>query len=418
MRMWEGLLSAFSAPGLLRAPRREEASSLPTRLTRLAAWPRVMPADIRGLVQEVLEQSALVFGAPRTLLAWEDADEPWLRLATMTNGAIRIVEESPAKYDPLVDERLWGINFFCLDASDPSPAVSWSSSSGNQNQRFRPVHDALRRDYSITSVLSLKLDGETIQGHLLVLDLPTISREDLLIGDLMVNLIGSRMDQLSYKLSQREAVHEERIRVARDLHDGLLQSFTGVVLQLETAHELTERDPEEARRLITQLQGVMMSEQRELRTYVDELRPRVRSVRADFDFRGRLDDLRDRFRNEWRVNVDYQIGNMSPLVADSLGQETFRLIAEAVTNSAKHGQASAVEVRLFTADDRLHLSVRDDGIGFPFRGRYTLEQLTAMHHAPASLGSRVLSLNGDLTIESTDSGAQLNITVPLGMRGA
>lgn len=385
------------------------------KLGRLANWPRVMPSDFAALLRESLELSTAVFQAPRVLLAWEEPDEPWLRLATLRGRELIQREESPTTYEPLVAEKVWGLNFFCEDVRGSRPAVTWLTSAGPQQESFAALHPGLQKDFEIGSVLCLKIDGETVQGHLLMLDLPRISIEDLTVGEIMGGLIASRMDQLSYRLAQREAVNEERIRVARDLHDGLLQSFTGVVLQLETVHEILEREPDEARRLITQLQGVMMSDQRELRAYVDELRPLTRRPVAEFDFHGRLAELRERFRNEWRLNVDYQIGNLSPLVADSLGHETFRLILEALTNSAKHGQASNVHVHLDTAGDRLHITVADDGVGFPFRGRYNLEALNAMHQTPDSLGGRVASLNGEMVIDSTDSGATLEITVPLGI---
>lgn len=402
----------------LRGRQRRRRNGYEQKLGKMAAWPRVMPADMRSVVHEALEQSARIFGAPRTLIAWEEPDEPWLRLATITDGSMRMIEESPAKYDPLVDDSLWGLSFFCLDLTRPQPAVFRSSPAGLQKLRGRCLHPSLRDDYNIKSVLGLKVDGETVQGHLFVLDLPELAPEDLMLGEVMAGLIASRMDQLAFRQAQRQAVAEERVRVARDLHDGLLQSFTGVVLQLETVHEILEKRPEDARKMLTQLQGVLMSEQRELRAYVDELRPRSRRPVAQFDFRGRLQELRDRLRNEWRINVDYEIGSMSSLVAESLGQETFRLIAEAVMNSAKHGEASNVRVKLFTADDRLHIAVDDDGSGFPFRGRYDLAALNAMRQAPASLSGRVSSLNGNLVIDSTDAGAHLEITVPLGLRGA
>jgi signal transduction histidine kinase len=408
MRVWSGL----------RGKQNRKLDGREQKLARLAAWPRVMPSDLRSVLREALEHSARIFGAPRTLITWEEPDEPWLRLATITDGALHMIEESPAKYDPVVNDQLWGLSFFCLDLTEPEMSIYWNSPGGLQQLRGTAIHPDLRKDYNITSVLGLKLDGETVQGHLFVLDLPEVTREDLMFGEVMAGLIASRMDQMAFRQAQRQAVAEERVRLARDLHDGLLQSFTGVVLQLETVHEILQKRPEEARRMLTQLQGVIMSEQRELRAFVDELRPQSRRAAAglDFDFRARLEDLRERFRNEWRVNFDYQIGSMSPLVAGSLGQETFRLIAEAATNSAKHGEASNIRVTLFTANDRLHIAVQDDGSGFPFRGRYDLAALDAMDQAPASLSGRVTSLNGDLVIESSDAGAHLEITVPLGLR--
>ncbi|MGH9459435.1 MAG: sensor histidine kinase, partial [Thermoanaerobaculia bacterium] len=148
---------------------------------------------------------------------------------------------------------------------------------------------------------------------------------------------------------------------------------------------------------------------------VDDLRPRSRR-RWEFDFGQRVAELRERFAREWNVQVEVDVGPMHPLVTQALGHETFRMIAEAVTNAAKHGQASRVIVYLATREDRLWIRVQDDGIGFPFRGRYNLSALLERHQGPLVLCERVMALNGDLTVDSTEEGATLEISLPLGWR--
>ena len=220
------------------------------------------------------------------------------------------------------------------------------------------------------------------------------------------------------RFSTRDAVREERIRVARDLHDGLLQSFTGIVLQLETLHTMIEEDPDEVRRKITDIQGVLMADQRELRAYVEQLRPR-RRIDVPFDFQARMKELKSRFETQWGVGVAFEMqSEIDPLVARSLGPETFRIIQEAVTNSAKHGSASHIQVRVSSGDNRMVIEVIDDGSGFPFHGRMTLAAIRESGIGPAMLAERVAALNGELAVESSGSGAKLEISVPLGFAGA
>ena len=92
------------------------------------------------------------------------------------------------------------------------------------------------------------------------------------------------------------------------------------------------------------------------------------------------------------------------------------MISEAVMNSAKHGQATKVMVSLATREDRLWIRVSDDGIGFPFRGRHDLASMVAKQQGPSVLAERVAALNGELTVESTEEGATLEIELPLGWR--
>ena len=105
---------------------------------------------------------------------------------------------------------------------------------------------------------------------------------------------------------------------------------------------------------------------------------------------------------------------MHPLVTQALGMETFRMVAEAVANSAKHGQATTIRVDLFTREDRLRIVVVDDGIGFPFRGRYNLPTLLERQIGPGVLGERVAALNGEMVVESTEEGSRVEIALPLG----
>ena len=75
--------------------------------------------------------------------------------------------------------------------------------------------------------------------------------------------------------------------------------------------------------------------------------------------------------------------------------------------------ATVARVDLAERDDELHITVTDDGRGFPFRGRYDLAALALMHQGPVSLKERVALLDGELMIDSSASGARLEITLPL-----
>jgi len=364
-------------------------------LRRLKEWPRGLNLDQRKTVRQALRACRDIFEAPRALIAWEEHEEPWLIVATMTDRGFTWTEEEPEKYLPLV-------NSSSADLTFAGDAVA--------------IHGDFRATYGLNDVLTTPLRGEAVQGRLFVAE-PRV--RDILLGEMAGLLLERTLDYTaSLKAAPREAVQQERVRVARDLHDGLLQSFTGIVLQLETIHSLVEENPNEARRMITDIEGVIMSDQRELRAYVEQLRPR-RRVETPFDFHSRMQELRSRFETQWGVGVTFDIeSGTDPLVAKSLGPETFRIIQEAVTNSAKHGSASHVTVRLTSGDSRMLIEVIDDGSGFPFHGRMNLARIRESGIGPAILAERVAALNGDLAVESSGSGAKLEISVPLGIAGA
>lgn len=364
-------------------------------LKRLSEWPRGLNLDQRKTVRLALNACRSIFEASRALLAWEEHEEPWLIVASLSDAGFTWSEEQPDRYMPLVD-----------------PAYAEAAFAGDAVA----INNDFRATYSLYDVISAPIHGEAVQGRVFIAE----PRDRTLLAAEMVALLLERtLDYTaSLRSTSREAVREERIRVARDLHDGLLQSFTGVVLQLETIHSMMDTDPQEARRKITDIEGVLMADQRELRAYVEQLRPR-RRIDVPFDFKSRMEELRTRFQTQWGVGVAFEMQReIDPLLAKSLGPETFRIIQEAVTNSAKHGSASHVQIRVSSGDSRMVIEVIDDGSGFPFHGRMTLAAIRESGIGPAMLAERVAALNGDLAVESSGSGAKLEISVPLGFAGA
>jgi signal transduction histidine kinase len=363
----------------------------------LRQWPRGLALDQRATVRQSLKACCTIFDAPRAVMAWEEREEPWLTVATLSEDGFTWREAEPEPYLPLVAPEVADISFH-----DSGKSIS---------SNFR---DAA----GLREVISAPIRGEAIQGRIFVAEPRTINAYSLMVADVIGLMVENSMDYcVALRTTTREAVQDERIRVARDLHDGLLQSFTGVVLQLETIHSLIDKQPAEARRMITDIEGLIMADQRELRSYVEQLRPR-RRIEVPFDFQSRMDDLRSRFAKQWGIGVAFEIESIDPLVAKSLGQETFRIIQEAVTNSAKHGGASQVRIRLSSGDNKMNIEVVDDGSGFPFNGRLTLAAIRESGVGPAMLAERVAALNGELAVESSGSGARVEISVPLGFAGA
>lgn len=389
----------------------------PSTVTRLANWcRRPLPDEAAVLVRESLEEVSALVNADRALMAWEEPEEPWLHLALLDSGNFRWTEQPPAKFEPLVHDDLDG-SFACRDASAQHPVVI-SNSATVRELHVAPLHALLIADFAIRSVASARIDGETAAGRLFALDV-AIDDSAALLEPLKLAgaIVASRLDHAArIRNAGREAVMHERFRVARDLHDGLLQSFTGVVLQLEAVHGILEEDPARARKTLTEVESMIMTDQRELRSYLEQLRPHPPRREPEFDLSTRLNEFILRFERQWQCRIAIRFGDIDPVVAQALGWETYRIITEAVTNSARHGEAENAGVELSTREDRLRIVVSDDGHGFPFRGRYNLSSLIEQHIGPTSLCERIAALNGDMVLDSTDAGSLLEIEIPVGWR--
>jgi signal transduction histidine kinase len=381
----------------------EEISSI------LRRWPRGFRPQHRDAARETLRSCAEVYEASHAVMAWEESDEPWIVIATYSASEYDCIEAAADRFLPLTDPSIAEVSF---SLSADGRIVTSAGQCIESGQSL--VNQNLRNDYHIGAAVSLPVRGDTIEGRVFLLDAGNSTPEMLLVGEAIGALVAAQFDSATRMESQaRDAVADERMRVARDLHDGLLQSFTGVVLRLETVHSILEENPDQARNMLTEVQASIMADQRELRAYVEKLGPRHRAE-MKFDFRGRLDEWRERFEKQWNVSVRFDGERLDPLVAELLGHETLRLIQEAVTNSAKHGGASAVDVNLTTRDGRMIIEVCDNGGGFPFHGRRTLEEIRGGAGGPGVLAQRVAALNGDLIVESGENGARIEISVPLG----
>lgn len=377
----------------------------------LRSWPRRLHSATRDVLADALQSCSALYGCRTAVAAWEDPEEPWLFIGRPSEGGLQTEEKNASEYSPLVDPAVENVSFY-QPATGPA-----TTSDGRGFEGAQLIHESFRKLCCIDSAVSIPIPAEAITGRMFLLDSQHHSPELLLVGDVLALLVATTVDYAAHvDAAKKAAVAEERMRVARDLHDGLLQSFTGIVLQLETVHDILNDHPDRAHRMLTEVQAHIMSDQRELRAYVENLGPR-RRAEMKFDFRERLDEWRLRFENQWSVRVAFDGARVDPLVAALLGQETLRLIQEAVTNSAKHGSATEVAVTLTTSEGKMRIEVVDNGCGFPFQGRRTLEEIRNGAGGPFVLAERVAALNGDMNVDSGENGAHIEISIPLGWSG-
>jgi signal transduction histidine kinase/putative methionine-R-sulfoxide reductase with GAF domain len=201
------------------------------------------------------------------------------------------------------------------------------------------------------------------------------------------------------------AVYEERQRVARELHDAVIQSVFSAALIAQSVGPAWRRGVDEGERHVARLVEQSQTAVRELRALLAELRPAGPGVRAGSEL------------TTWRPGSIVAALNalITPLTSagvdarvDADGyrpdrpareQALYRIAQEALANVAKHAHARHVTVRLTSTGDGVTLSITDDGRGFApeapvaetARGVWSGGLgLTSMHERAAALGGRVL----------------------------
>ncbi|MDP2390945.1 MAG: ATP-binding protein, partial [Acidobacteriota bacterium] len=166
---------------------------------------------------------------------------------------------------------------------------------------------------------------------------------------------------------------------------------------------------------IEDAQQMLASEQRDLRFFIQELKPAA-SAPESTPLEARLDELAQRMEREWDLRVELRLGDQSDGLSVSLCRDVYHIIREALVNAARHGSASQAHVTIQPVGAAaIAVSITDNGRGFPFTGRFTDEQLATLNLGPKNLRDRVRALQGSLVLESGPAGAELNVTLPLGV---
>lgn len=381
----------------------------------MAAWPRRMPRDAADVIGEVLERATDILSAPRVLLVWEEPEEGYLNIAWREQGRVQWARDALETYAPVVADSLNRENFQAADAADPNGRIRLWSRGRFRERRGVAVNEALRARFDIRAVQSCRIDGDIVHGRVFWLHQRTLRLDDLVMGELVALLAAARLDAV-YFLSrlQESAGLRARVRVARDLHDSVLQTLAGLGLQLAVARRLIGVDREAAARRLDEMQRQFEGVETEMRSFIRRLRPVAteESPGPSASFEDRCADLQRRVEAQWAVIVDLELA-LSEGLPPELVDQAFFIVQEAVLNAARHADASAIRVNVRSSNGELRVEVSDDGKGFPFAGSYDLASLNAAGKGPLTLRERVTELNGDLQLDSSDTGARVMITLPL-----
>ena len=203
----------------------------------------------------------------------------------------------------------------------------------------------------------------------------------------------------------------ERGRLARELHDGVIQTVTGVEMQVAAlARRFAKEAPAVAGEL-TRLDKVLREEVIHLRELMQQVKPleigpsQLVDVMAEFV---------SRFERETGITARFITQLDRVALPPRACREFARVLQEALINVRRHSGARNVTVRLSTDNGDCRLLIDDDGRGFPFEGRLSLRELEATRKGPIVITERVRELGGDLSVESVSGhGSRLEITVPL-----
>lgn len=209
--------------------------------------------------------------------------------------------------------------------------------------------------------------------------------------------LGVRVHRLAQEVAAQAgetAVISERNRMAREIHDTLAQGFTGILVQLAAAEDALELAPDESRPHLARAKALAQASLDEARRSVWALRP---EALAHNDLPHALARRLAQLTDGAEVQATFTTTGVERPLPPALETELLRIAQEAVANTVKHAQATAVAVTLAFAPQQVTLTVRDNGRGFD------PDQATA-GFGLTSMRERAQKVNGRLAISASPGG--------------
>ncbi|MFN8008926.1 MAG: GAF domain-containing sensor histidine kinase [Terriglobia bacterium] len=234
------------------------------------------------------------------------------------------------------------------------------------------------------------------------------SSSDLQYLKLLVSQLAPLLD--NYRLLQRMqkiSVLEEKNRIARDLHDGLVQALASLDIRLAVCRKLLLESSSKLSYELEELQRIVQDEYTELRNYMRRLRtPSFEGQELEKAIRNYA--LAFQRENNFKVRVEVPI---SPLhLPRQINRELYQIFHEALTNVRKHSGAKHVLVELIQNDTSFSLVVSDDGQGvLP-----PSDETPSGKKIPWSISERAAALRGSTSLDSAPGqGCRLTISIPI-----
>ncbi|HKB51390.1 MAG TPA: sensor histidine kinase [Solirubrobacterales bacterium] len=272
-------------------------------------------------------------------------------------------------------------------------AVVLAASLVRQRRRFAPLETLIEEMEKVDLSRPGPLLPDSIDG---VGETEEVERIELAFLRMMHRLEAERRRAGSAALQAQE---EERARVARDLHDEVNQSLTGLLLRLEAAREAA---PPELEAELAETKALANQAMRELLALARQLRPTA------------LDDLGLAAAIGGQVSQVERPGLETELAAESDFSDldddvqlvVYRVAQEALTNAARHSEAQRIAVSLRRFEGGVELEVADDGRGFAF-------EQSERGLGIGGMRERALLIGAELTIESRpDHGTTVRLSIP------
>jgi signal transduction histidine kinase len=379
------------------------------RLMDFAAWPskpvEIDPENDGKWLEASLAHITEVLRVPRVLILWEVAQEPFLFTACYADGQC-IQDRRPANiYGDLVAPELVSETF----AFEAIKSFQCITASGKKLFLDTMVNGSLQKHFDITTACSAPFVGEICRGRVFMLDKTNWEDDDFMLAQLVASRLRVELEHHALWVRMEEnTASRERMKVARDLHDGILQSLTAAGLQLKTLASISQNKLSGE---IENVRKLLFAEQQRIRSFVDGRNATMSQVLVELH--NEMERELDEIRRQWGCDVALSVTPKDATISPELGRQLEFMLAEASANAVRHGGASLIDVAIETVPDAIRVRISDNGKGLDEERRvYTHDELDDLNIGPQSLRNRIAELNGSLSLLNLSKGVELRIELP------
>ena len=289
-------------------------------------------------------------------------------------------------------------------------AQTFDSMAAVLQQREATIQESEQRYRTLSAELEQRVQQRTEQLHLVVEKLRSeISDRKAVQSELEV----SRGQLRGFSAQLQRAVEEERLWLARETHDELGQALTGLKMELSflrnRLHQGSEQNQAEVIERLNSMSDLVDTTIQSVRRIASRLRP---SLLDDLGLGAALELHVQEFQT--RTNIEAQFVDAANLDEKNFDRDQaiglFRIVQEALTNVARHAQASTVSVVVEETDNGLQLTITDNGIGI-----HADDIAHSKSFGIVGMKERVVLLGGYINFQGTpQKGTVVTVQMPLG----
>jgi signal transduction histidine kinase len=379
------------------------------RLAQIAAWPSIRMQAKNEMEHYWLDASlrhvASVFDARRVLVVWEVLQEPYSFVAYFGDGKFqqdRVVGDIVGN---LVSTELKKLSF----ASSAINSNECFTADGVKHHEGSVVNDSIGTQYGISSMCSAPFSGDICNGRVFVLDGSNWRPEDLQLVEIAASRLRVELEYYTICIQLEDAAaSRERIRLAHDLHDGVLQGLAAAGLQLSLVGSESGRV---VKQKLKDVRKLLLGEQQRIRAFIARNQPSA--LTGHFNLHDELKQESEKMERQWGCSIQLAVTPRDATVPLELLSQIELLFAEATANAVQHGKASNIDIAAEGTPNGVKLRIANNGLGFKdLAGTFNQRELTARGIGPQSISKRVAELGGTLSLCSAPHRVELSIELP------